>query len=62
MLLTLLEPALALLQSDFALVAPLTKGIAMRFGYTLRFVNSVPDTTVHFHADQTVSAGLQIVF
>ena len=51
-----------LINSDFALVAPLTKGIAMRFGHVLRFVNSVPDTTVHFHADQTVSAGLQIVF
>jgi putative salt-induced outer membrane protein YdiY len=50
------------INSDFALVAPLSKGIAMRFGHALRFVNSVPDTTVHFHADQTVSAGLQIVF
>lgn len=50
------------INSDFALVAPLAKGIGMRFGHALRFVNSVPDTTVHFHADQTVSAGLQIVF
>lgn len=50
------------INSDFALVAPLAKGIAMRFGHALRFVNSVPDTTVHFHSDQTVSAGLQIVF
>jgi putative salt-induced outer membrane protein YdiY len=50
------------INSDFALVAPLAKMIAMRFGHSLRFVNSVPDTTVHFHADQLVSAGLQIVF
>ncbi len=50
------------INSDFAVVAPLAKGIALRVGHTLRFVNQLPDTTVHFHADQTVSAGLQIVF
>jgi len=36
--------------------------VAMRLGYTDRFINVKPDPTVLFHADQTVSAGLQIVF
>lgn len=48
--------------SDAVLVAPLAKGISMRIGYTVRFQNQLPDSTVKFHADQTVSAGLQLVF
>lgn len=48
--------------SDAALVAPLATGIAMRIGWTLRFVNELPDPSVAYHADQTISAGLQIVF
>jgi putative salt-induced outer membrane protein len=50
------------INSDAALVAPLATGIAMRIGWVLRFVNELPDPSVQYHADQTVSAGLQIVF
>jgi putative salt-induced outer membrane protein YdiY len=50
------------INSEAALVAPLSSRVAMRFGYVVRFVNSLPDSTVRFHADQTVSAGLQIAF
>jgi putative salt-induced outer membrane protein len=50
------------INSEAAVVAPLATGIAMRVGWVLRFVNQLPDPAVRYHADQTVSAGLQIVF
>lgn len=46
--------------SDAALVAPLVAGIAIRFGYTVHFVNQPP--AGFKKTDQIVSSGLQIVF
>lgn len=48
------------LDSDAALVAPLLAGIALRFGYTVHFVNQPPPGFKQ--TDQVVSSGVQIVF
>jgi len=49
------------INSEAALVAPLSTRIALRFGYTIRFVNQPPDTT-YKQTDQVVSSGIQIIF
>ena len=49
------------INSEAALVAPLSSRIALRFGYTIHFVNQPPDTT-YKKTDQIVSSGLQIAF
>jgi putative salt-induced outer membrane protein len=48
------------INSDAALVAPLVAGIALRFGYTVHFVNQPPPGFKK--TDQMVSSGVQIVF
>ena len=47
--------------SDAVLVAPLSARIALRFGYTIHFVNQPPDSTYR-KTDQVVSSGIQIIF
>lgn len=49
------------INSEVALVAPLSSRISLRFGYTIRFVNQPPDTT-YKKTDQVVSSGIQIIF
>ena len=49
------------INSDAALVAPLSSRIALRFGYTIHFVNQPPDSTYQ-KTDQIVSSGIQIIF
>jgi len=48
------------INSDAALVAPLVSGIALRFGYTVHFVNQPPPGFKQ--TDQIVSSGVQIAF
>ena len=49
------------INSEAAIVAPLSGRIALRFGYTIHFVNEPPDTT-YKKTDQIVSSGIQIIF
>jgi putative salt-induced outer membrane protein YdiY len=49
------------INSEAALVAPLSSRIALRFGYTVHFVNQPPDST-YKKLDQVVSSGIQIIF
>ncbi len=47
--------------SELALVAPLVKGLALRFGYVIHYVKTPPDSTFK-KTDQVVSMGLQVSF
>lgn len=49
------------INSEAALVAPLSSRISLRFGYTIHFVNQPPDST-YKQTDQVVSSGIQIIF
>jgi putative salt-induced outer membrane protein YdiY len=48
------------INSEAALVAPLSSRIALRFGYAVRFVNQPPDSTYR-KTDQLFSSGIQII-
>jgi putative salt-induced outer membrane protein len=48
------------INSEAALVAPLSSRIALRFGYTVHFVNQPPDSSYR-QTDQIVSSGIQII-